>query len=70
MTVRMDDDEKALISDYARIHGATASQFMRRCALDRIEEDIDVDEYKKAIAAYRSNPVSYTLDEVEGMLGL
>ena len=33
MTVRVDDSEKSLISDYARMFGTTASQFMRRCAL-------------------------------------
>lgn len=70
MTVRMDDSEKSLISDYARMFGTTASQFMRRCALERIEDEIDVEAYRKAKAAYDANPVSYSLDEAEMMLGL
>ena len=70
MTVRMDEGEKSLISDYARMFGTTASQFMRRCALERIEDEIDVEAYRKAKAAYDANPVSYSLDEAERMLGL
>ena len=70
MTVRMDDSEKSHISDYARMFGRTASQFMRRCTLERIEDEIDVEAYRKAKAAYDANPVSYSLDEAERMLGL
>lgn len=70
MTVRMDDSEKSLIADYARILGVSASQFMRRCALERIDDEIDIESYKRAKTAYDANPVSYTIDEVEEMLGL
>lgn len=70
MTVRMDEDEKALISDYARMAGTSASQFMRRCALEKIEDEIDVKAYKKAKAAFDANPVSYSNDEVMREFGL
>lgn len=70
MTIRMDDSEKSLITDYARMYGTSASQFMRRCTLERIEDEIDVNAYKEAKALYDTNPVSYTLDEAEGLLGL
>lgn len=70
MTIRMEEDEKSLISEYARMFGTSASQFMRRCALEHIEDEIDVEAYKRAKAAYDAHPVSYTLEEVEEMLGL
>lgn len=70
MTVRIDEAEKALISSYAKLFGTSASEFMRRCALDRIEDELDVKAWHAAKAEYEANPVSYTLDEVEEMLGL
>ncbi len=69
-TVRLDPEEKELIADYARMFGTSASQFMRRCALERIEDEIDIEAYKKAKAAYDANPVSYSSDEVMQEFGL
>ena len=70
MTVRLDEKEKSLISDYARMFGMSASQFVRRCALERIEDEIDIEAYKAAKAEYDANPTSYSLSEVKEMLGL
>lgn len=33
-------------------------------------DDADVSAYRRAKAEYEANPVSYSLDEVEDMLGL
>lgn len=38
MTVRLNSDEKALISSYARVFGTTASQLMRKATLEMIED--------------------------------
>lgn len=70
MTVRMDESEKALIADYARMFGTSASQFVRRCALDRIEDEIDADAYRAAKAAYDADPASYSIEESWKMLDL
>lgn len=70
MTIRLDKAEKDLVSEFARVSGMSTSQFMRRCALERIEDEIDVEAYKRAKAEYDANPASYSLDEVERMLGL
>ena len=42
MTVRMGDEETRLIKDYARLHGITVSDFMRRAALEKIEDELDI----------------------------
>ncbi len=69
--VRMEDSEKRLISECARnLFGMSMSSFMRESAISRIEEELDVEAYKSAIESYRDDPTSYTLDEVERMLGL
>lgn len=70
MTVRMDASEKSIISDFAKLYGISASQFLRKCALERIEDEIDIQLYKEAKAEYETDHVSYTLDETKQMLGL
>lgn len=71
MPVRMDEGEKDLISECAKsLFGMSASSFMRDSALRRIDEELDVEAYKSALAAYREEPVGYSIDEVERMLGL
>ncbi|NHM16087.1 CopG family transcriptional regulator [Eggerthellaceae bacterium zg-887] len=70
MTVRLDEGEKTLIADYAHTLGTSASQLMRRCTLERIEDEIDVDAYRAAKAEFDKNPISYSNDEVLREFGL
>lgn len=57
MTVRMDDSEKALILDYARAFGTTASDFIRRTALERIKDELDLKAWNEAKAEFDADPV-------------
>ena len=52
MTIRMDEEEKRLISDYARAFGISASEFMRKSALERIEDELDLEDWKRAKAEF------------------
>ncbi len=70
MTVRMGDEETRLIKDYARLHGITVSDFMRRAALEKIEDELDIRAAEKAYAEYLADPVTYSLDEIEKEFGL
>lgn len=70
MTVRLEGDEKELINAYAKAHGMTSSQLMRRCTLESIEEELDAEEYRRAKAAYEADPVTYTYEEVRRALGV
>lgn len=70
VTVRMDREEKDVIADFAKLFGVSVSQFMRDCALERIEDEIDVEAYKRAKAEYEANPISYSCDEVMREFGL
>lgn len=58
MTIRMDDREKTLIADYAKTFGTSVSEFMRRCALERIEDELDLDAWKEAKAAFDADPAT------------
>ena len=70
MTVRLSENEKQLISDYAQTFGISASQFMRQCTMRHIEEELDVQAYLAAKREYDANPISYSNDEVMKEFGL
>lgn len=56
MTVRLDACEKSLIADYAKTLGTTASDFMRKSALERIEDEIDLRAWNEAKAEFDADP--------------
>ena len=70
VTLRLSEQDLALIRDYAKLKGTTVSDFMRRAALEKIEDEMDLKLWEKAYTDYASNPISYTLDEAEKELGL
>ena len=65
ISIRMTDAETDMIKSYAQMHGKTVSEFMRQAAIERIEDELDLNAYNEAMAAYRENPKTYTLDEIE-----
>ena len=70
ITVRMSDEDTRLIRDYAKLQGVTVSEFIRRAALERIEDELDIRAAEKAYAEYLANPVTYTHDEIMEEFGL
>ena len=38
---------------------------IRRCVLEQIEDEFDLETYRKSLEAYKALPSTYTLDEVE-----
>lgn len=69
-SVRLSPAEDTLIREYAAMNNMNVSEFVRQAVLARIEDEIDLRAYEKAMQEYRENPVSYSLDEVEKELGL
>ncbi len=70
ISLRLNEEDTNLIKAYADMHGTSVSEFMRRAALERIEDEFDLKAYNAAMEEYRKNPVTYTLEEVERELGL
>ena len=64
MTIRMNDSEKNLISDYAKTFGTSVSEFMRRCALDRIEDELDLRAWQEAKAEFDADPVTISAADI------
>ena len=69
MTLRISDEDSRLIKDFARLHGMSASEFMRRAALEKIEDELDVRAAEKAYADYLADPVTISHEEMGRMLG-
>ncbi|MDR0916269.1 MAG: DUF6290 family protein [Oscillospiraceae bacterium] len=67
---RIPDEEAKFIANYAKVNNITISALIRQTIMEKIEDELDLQAYEDAMAEYRANPVSYTLDEVMKELDL
>lgn len=70
ISLRLSDDDTMLIKKYAEINKISVSDLIRQSVLERIENEYDLEMFDKAMAEYKANPVTYSLDAVEKELGL
>ena len=70
ISVRLSEKDTALIKAYADMNNISLSDLIRNAVLEKIEDEYDLECYKKAIEDYKKNPRTYTLEEVKGELGL
>lgn len=70
ISLRLNEDDSRLVKEYAALKGVSISEFLRQSALERIDEEVDLRAYDRAMAVYKADPVTYSLDEVERELGL
>lgn len=70
ISLRLSDEDTKLIKDYAKINNMSVSDLIRKAVIEKIEDEIDLDAYNKAIKESKKNPKTYTLDEIEKELGL
>lgn len=70
MSLRLSKEDTEMIKGYADFHGISVSDLFRQAVIEKIENEIDLQSYREAIADLRKNQKTYTLDEVEKELGL
>ena len=70
MTVRLPEDEKRMVSEYAQAIGVSVSEFVRQAAIERIEDAIDLKIAEEAHEELERDPATYTTEEVIAMLGV
>lgn len=70
LSLRLSEEETKLVKSYAALHNISLSDLFRQAVLEKIEEEYDISAFDKAMAAYKADPVTYSLDEVEKELGL
>lgn len=68
ISLRLTDEDTNLIKAYAELNGITVSEFLRRSALERIEDEFDLKSYENAMEEYKKNPITYSHEEVAKML--
>jgi predicted transcriptional regulator len=68
MSIRLDSDERDLFRAYAKTHGCSMSELMRRSTLEAIEDEADLADLRAARDADAGE--TFSLDEVSHMLGL
>ena len=69
-TMRLDEDEKTLISQFSKAQGSSMADFMLKATLDVIEDAVDLRTWHEAKEEFDVNPVSYSHDEVMQEFGL
>ncbi|MBQ6864608.1 MAG: CopG family transcriptional regulator [Clostridia bacterium] len=69
-SLRLSNEDSILIKKYAAVHNLTVSELVRQSVMERIENEYDLDAFRKAMEEYRDNPQTYSLEEMERELGL
>ncbi len=64
ISLRLNTADSELVKAYADMHGISVSELLRRSVMERIEDEFDLKAYEEAMAEYRKNPVTYSLEEV------
>lgn len=65
LTIRLDEQDKRLISEYSKPQGMTLSEFDLTAMLERIEDEIDAADLERAIA--EDDGERFSMDEVMRM---
>ena len=63
-TMRMNEKQKALISEYASVMGVSMTEFMLNATLDVIEEATDLRDWNEAKSEFDANPVMFSAKEI------
>ncbi len=70
ISVRLSDKDTELIKAYADMNNISLSDLVRNAVIEKIEDEYDLECYKKAMEEYKKNPKTYTMEEVKKELGL
>ena len=70
VSVRLNKDDEKLIKTYADMNNISLSDLIRNAVIEKIENEYDLECYKKAMADYKKNPKTYTIEEIKEELDL
>lgn len=69
VSLELSEADALLFESFAKQKGITTSELVRLSVVEQIEDECDLNAYKKALEEYMSDPVTYSIDEVEKELG-
>ena len=64
ISLRLNTADSELVNANEKMNGISVSELLRRSVMERIEDEFDLKAYEEAMAEYRKNPVTYSLEEV------
>ncbi|BDR55766.1 type II toxin-antitoxin system RelB family antitoxin [Xylocopilactobacillus apis] len=64
ISLHFNKEEDQLFRDYAKLNGLTINEFFKESALEKIESEIDLKLYNKAIEDFEENPIIYSHKDV------
>lgn len=64
ITLRIDEQEERIIKEYAKVKNVTVSSLFRDTVLQKIEDEIDLKSYEKAMENHKKNPQTVSFDEM------
>lgn len=67
ISLRLNDRDDELVRKFAAIHNVSVSELIRNAIIEKIENEIDVELFDKAVAETKA---VYTLDETKKKLDL
>ncbi len=68
-SIRFSEDEQAAIEQYALLHRMKISEVIRKATMEMIEDEMDMQAFKKAKERFEQNPATYTHEDVGKELG-
>lgn len=63
--IKFDEGEKEWIQSYADVLGISFSEFVRNAALEKVEDEADIEAYNEALVD--DNGTRYSMDDVMRM---
>lgn len=70
ISVRLSEEDTKLIKSYANINNISLSDLIRNALIEKIEDEYDLESYKKAMKEYKKNSKTYTMEEIKEELEL
>lgn len=64
ISLRIPEEEEKLIKEYAKAKNVSLSALFRESVLEKIEDEIDLELYDKAMAEHKEEDTSVSFDEL------
>lgn len=67
-SVRLTEEERKVFESYAKLHGISIGEAMKKALFEKIEDEYDISIYEKALKEYEEYPQTFTLSDIKKSL--
>ncbi|MDR1474031.1 MAG: DUF6290 family protein [Lactobacillales bacterium] len=65
ISIRLNQNEEDMIRNYMKFTGIySISEFFKKAAIEKIEDDMDIELAKQAVEEFKKDPMTYSHEEV------